>query len=158
MSSKLIILVVLSLFLNGCFLFEDGPEVPFYERKIGHDVWSIPLIEPCYLGSTTGIEGEWYLSDCFGTGSNTVTHANVIDSVIISYEGKDYLKPENNDTTWIISIPSVKQEFTFPTREKFDAAVIKFTDKPITFFEIKKLYNKLTDNGYLEWYPDEYKK
>ncbi|MDD3876000.1 MAG: hypothetical protein PHT69_05230 [Bacteroidales bacterium] len=144
------------LFFNSCGCDKKDS---FYSKSCGFDCKKIPLIKPYYLGSTTGIDGEWNLSGFSSNeGSIAISSVNVLDSVIISYYFDKYIVvPENRDTTWYINIPSQTQKYRFSSEQEFIKQIAKFTDKRIEFFEVKDLYLKLVKNGYLEWFPEEYK-
>ena len=132
----------------------------FYSSSCGYDCKKIPLIRPLYLGGTTGVEGEWNLSGFIEKkGSIPVTSINVLDSIIISYYFDKYIViPENRDTTWYIHVPSKKIEYKFSSEVEFYEQVRKFTDKQIEFIEVPILYKELVKKGYLDWFPEAYKK
>lgn len=152
------VLLVAALFLFYIFTDDDTKD-SFYSYSCGYDCKKIPLINPCYIGSTTGVNGEWYLSNCYGNyGAVGTSYINVLDSIIVSYYyNKHIVVPENRDTTWFIHIPIQKQEYKFSSEEKFYEQVRKLTDKQVEFIEVPVLYKELVEKGYLDWFPKEYK-
>lgn len=148
-------LFVLILFLNSC---NGGRKDSFYSRSCGYDCKKIPLIKPFYIGGTNGVDGLWYLTDEKNDGT-PILSVNVLDSIIISYYYDKYIViPENRDTTWYICVPSQKLEYNYISEVEFYKQVRKLTNKQIEFKDIPDLYKELVENGYLEWFPEEYKK
>lgn len=147
-------LLVATLLFHGC---REQDKDSFYSKSCGYDCKKIPLIKPFYLGGTNGIEGLWYLTNANKDGT-PVSFINVLDTIIISYYFDKYIVvPENRDTIWYIQVPAQEQEYKFSSKEKFYEQVSKLTDKQVTFVEVPTLYRELVKNGYLDWFPEEYK-
>ena len=150
------LLLVVASFLF--YIFKDGnTKDSFYSYSCGYDCKKIPLIKPYYIASTTGIEGVWYLDN--GNGGKEILYVCVLDSIITSYYFDRYVvAPEKRDTTWYIHIPTQEQVYKFSSEEKFYEQVRKLTDKQLKFIVVPALYKNLVKKGYLDWFPEEYKK
>lgn len=129
----------------------------FYTESCGYDCKRIPLIKPYSAMSTSGADGPWYV-DC-GSGGTEVVDIAVIDSLIIFYFYDKYIiDPAKRDTTWYIYIPSKRQELKFSSKIEFYNKISKSTNKQVNLIDVSELYKTLIDQGYLDWYPEEYKK
>lgn len=147
-------LFALLMLIQSCNKKKD----PFYSSNCGYDCIRVPLLKPYYLGSTTGVDGEWNLSGIPSKGSIDVSYICVLDSIIVSYYFNKYIVlPENRDTTWYVHIPSTGQEYRFSSEKEFHNQVVKFSKHEVKFDTPSSLYKQLIDKGYLEWFPKEYK-
>jgi hypothetical protein len=160
---KFLTYLIILIAAAGCG--SDNCEDPFYSANHGYDVWSIPLIEPLWLGSTTGVNGNWFINKPYDSEQNfyknngviDVTHVNVIDSLIIAYYYDKYLLVTPEDTIWYLQVPHKKIGFEYRNRNDFVTKTKEFTAKEIKFYATGTVYNEKLEKGFLEWYPKEFK-
>jgi len=131
----------------------------FYTEPREFRLIRIPLIHPCFAGSTQRLEGPWFLFDCYGyMGSMEVNYIDVLDSVIVGfYYTKWTVVPEKVDTTWHIIVPFDKTSYQYNNEKEFYNKLNEFTYRKPNFVEASNLWLEFKEKGYLEWFPKEYK-
>ena len=134
--------------------------VAFFESTGGWDYRRIPLIEPYQAVSsdkktwtidlkTDSIRYQYSVSS---------TKLDVInDRFIITYAPNAALRGERFNEVWFVIVPEENIEKGFAKEEEFSAYLKdNGIDNP-NLTDANKLYEELVTNGYLEWFPEEFK-
>ena len=151
---KLIITIFIFVTNNGCKSDKDK----YYTEIREFGLIRFPTIPPYIAGSTEGLNGPWFLLDSIYSGEE-IHSLDVVDTIIVAfYYNKYILVPENIDTTWYIIIPNMKGSYYFKNEKKFFDKLSLLTNKKPHFREASDLWLEFKNKGYLEWFPEEYKK
>ena len=112
-------------------LIVDEPDVPFYEKSIAWDVQCIPLIEPCYIVSTTGKDGYWMMMGERGSEIREIDmffqghykYLDVVDSVIVGYNWREI--SGGSKRTWVIEVEGSEDKYVFETQKEFEMKLVE---------------------------------
>ncbi|NTW34127.1 MAG: hypothetical protein HGB12_16165 [Bacteroidetes bacterium] len=128
---------------------------PYYTSYGGLDYDRIPLIKPYELHrnyKTWLVSGpNFYSSMC--------VKINVINKVIIGYwDKKVSINFKEVDSCWFFIVPEKKIEAEFSDKKIFLDSLSKFTKQKPVFSNVEEVWKQFNEDGYLEWFPEEYKK
>lgn len=134
----------------------------FYRSTGGWDFRRIPLIEP-YQAINVGKNSPWSINlrtDAmkyqFGIDAEEL---NVIDNkYIITYASNTIFQNRSFEHVWFVIIPEENIEEGFTDEKSFLSYLETRNIHSPDLIETNNLYQQLIDKGYLEWFPEEYKK
>jgi hypothetical protein len=139
---------------------DDYPSgVGFFASTGGWDYRRMALIEP-YDATNTTNDGPWRigLKTITPSGAAKATKLNVIDKkYIIAYAPDSVLNHERVEEVWFVIIPAENIEQGFATEAEFLAYLSYRGVEQPELRDVEALYQELFENGYLDWFPEEYK-
>ena len=123
------------------------PLIKPYDAQCPQKIWNIAFFRPC----KSCPDG--------GTFCICATKINVIDSIIIVYCDQEWpIQDKTVDSLWSFIIPSKKVEVTFNDRKSFEDSLSYYTKKPPVYRDVEDVWQQYKNNGWLDWFPEEYKK
>ena len=139
---------------------DDYPTgVGFFDSTGGWDYRRMALIEP-YDAMNTNNDGPWLIGlETITPGSSAeATKLNVIDKkYIIAYAPDSVLNYERVEEVWFVIIPAENFEQGFATEAEFLAYLSYRGVEQPEIRDVEELFQELLKNGYLDWFPEEYK-
>lgn len=141
---------------------DDQPTgVGFFEETAGWDYRRIPIIEP-YHAINTVDGGSWIIESTTDSSIDSISVSAIELDVtnnryIVTYSPEGVLNGKRFDEVWFVIDPKANTEKGFTDYEEFLAYLAeKGIDTP-NLRNVNELYEELRQQGYLEWFPEEYK-
>ncbi len=107
----------------------------------------IPLIYPTYAATTEGVEGPWFFLQSYSIeGHGRVTHLDILDSIVVGYDEKDWIQViERRDTLWYMIIPSMMKAYQFNNETEFLQTLSTVSKRTPIFRKTSDIWLELLD-------------
>jgi hypothetical protein len=136
----------------------------FYSHTEGIGYSRLPLIEP-YYALILKDNPPWCIHNTpWDSGSSTclmsISHLCVMynDSIIVGYNNKEYEDPfQDYRPMWGFFVTNKDVHAVFFDKQEFLDSLRCYTHNSFTLRKVNEIRQELRENGYLEWFPDEYK-
>ena len=114
----------------------------------------IPLIEPYFAASTTGVDGEWRIN-CRNRGI-PILSLTVVDSIILGYNYDPSIADiYRRDSSWYIIVPATGDELQYDSFADFSRVSDSLIGGKANLRDVRVLFNEYARQGYLNWFPEE---